>query len=127
VQEPPPKAITVAPTDKPPPKQDFAPSPQQTAPVAAPPTTAPTAVAGSCKHPEYPAISDRLNEEGTVVLKMNVGVDGSVKATEVASSSGFKRLDDAAVAALSLCKFKPATTNGQPSEGVATVRYRFTH
>ncbi len=132
---PPPKAIAVAPSPKPPPKQEFKPSqapvltqaaPAPAAPVAAPVRTGASKIASAgCDVPEKPAASDRLGETGTVTISVTIGPNGSVTQSSVASSSGFKRLDDAALAAISLCRFRPATVDGTPEASKSSVRYHF--
>jgi len=77
----------------------------------------------NCEKPDYPSASRRLEEEGTVSLRLLVGVDGKVIQAEVEKSSGFKRLDEAARAGLSRCVFKPATVDGKPEQGWATMKY----
>lgn len=62
--------------------------------------------------PPYPGLSRRLREEGTVTLKLLVNADGKVGAIEVVNSSGYKRLDDAALNAISRWHFSPATQAG---------------
>ena len=47
--------------------------------------------------PEYPPASRRAGEAGTVTLKAFVGEDGRVSQVEVVKSSGFEKLDEAAV------------------------------
>ncbi len=64
-----------------------------------------------------------MEEEGTVTLKFLVGVDGKVIQAEVEKSSGFKRLDEAARTGLSRCQFKPATVDGKPEQGWASLKY----
>jgi protein TonB len=56
-------------------------------------------------------------------LRFLIDTDGRVKASEVEASSGHARLDEAARDALSLCRFKPGTADGQPVEAWATLRY----
>jgi TonB family protein len=48
-----------------------------------------------CKNIEYPSASWRLEEEGTTRVKVFVSKDGGVEKTEIAKSSGFRRLDEA--------------------------------
>lgn len=79
--------------------------------------------ARNCKKPSYPPASVRLGEAGTVLLRFLIDTDGRVKSSEVQSSSGHKRLDEAAREALSLCRFKPGISDGQPVEAWATLRY----
>ena len=102
--------------------QPVAPPP---APVVAkePVRTAAVVNSGNCEKPEYPSASRRLEEEGTVSLRFLVGTDGKVIQAEVEKSSGFKRLDEAARAGLSRCAFKPATVDGKPEQGWATMKY----
>ncbi len=99
---------------------------------AAPPAPAKPAVVvaasrvdASCAKPRYPPASERLQEEGTVSLKFLIGENGQVLSGAVEKSSGYKRLDDAALAALSLCKFKPATVDGKPKQEWSFLRYRW--
>jgi protein TonB len=70
--------------------------------------------AKSCSEPPYPAAARRANETGTVRLTFLIDVDGRVLDSKVERTSGSRRLDEAARAGLSLCKFKPATVNGRP-------------
>jgi TonB family protein len=79
--------------------------------------------ASHCEKPEYPSASMRLEEEGTVRLKLLVGIDGKVVESVVEKSSGFKRLDDAARLSLSKCLFKPATIEGRIQQKWTTMTY----
>jgi periplasmic protein TonB len=82
-------------------------------------------VDSSCAVPRYPAASERLREEGVVTLRFLISENGHVVSGQVDKSSGYKRLDDAALAALSLCKFKPATLDGKPRQDWSALRYRW--
>ncbi len=44
--------------------------------------------------PDYPAYSMRRNEQGRVVLRVVLGVDGSISNVSFKTHSGFARLDD---------------------------------
>lgn len=91
---------------------------------AAPPTRTPASVsAAQCDKPDYPSASRRMEEEGTVSLRFLVGVDGQVIQSEIEKSSGFKRLDEAARAGLSKCRFQPATVDGRPEQAWASMKY----
>lgn len=79
--------------------------------------------ARNCKKPKYPPASIRLREVGTVLLRFLIDTDGRVKSSEVQSSSGHRRLDEAAREALSLCRFKAGLLDGKPVEAWATLRY----
>lgn len=95
------------------------------APKAAPKVTAPVVKAKACKEPDYPAVSERLGEAGTVLLQLLVGVNGKVTESKIEKSSGFPRLDAAAQKALSRCTFTPGTTDGKPTPGWAQIKYTF--
>lgn len=88
--------------------------------------TAVLADANACVKPDYPARAARLGESGTVSLALLVGVDGKVADARIERSSGSRELDRAAVAALSMCKFKPATSGGVPEQGWAQLAYVWT-
>jgi periplasmic protein TonB len=65
--------------------------------------------------PPYPRLSNRLREEGTVLLRALINPDGSVARLEVLKSSGYERLDTSAFNTVkSSWKFEPARQNGQP-------------
>lgn len=65
--------------------------------------------------PEYPPQSKRLGEEGATVLRLYILEDGRVGDAQVAQSSGFPRLDEAAVKhAKRAWKFMPGTEGGKP-------------
>lgn len=63
-----------------------------------------------------PGISSRLGEYGTVVLRVTVGVNGMATQVQLAKSSGYPRLDNAALQGARRLKFKPAIRNGVPVE-----------
>ena len=62
----------------------------------------------------YPGISKRLGEQGTVGLRVLVGIDGSAQKVEVSRSSGYDRLDRAASAAALKWRYKPGRRGGVP-------------
>ncbi len=63
----------------------------------------------------YPPASRRMGEEGTVVVRVVVGIDGRVVSAVIARSSGFERLDAAALRqALAKWRFVPALSDGRP-------------
>ncbi|KAF3996447.1 energy transducer TonB [Glaciimonas immobilis] len=90
---------------------------------AAPLHTAAVVSAKGCEKPEYPSTSLRNEEEGTVTLAFLIGIDGTVVDSKVEKSSGSRDLDKAARAGLSLCKFKPATTDGKPEQSWTRIQY----
>lgn len=75
--------------------------------------------------PAYPAISRRLGEEGTVVLHVELDETGAVVQAGIKSSSGFARLDEAALTAVRHWRCQPAQRNGQPVHAVALQPFKF--
>lgn len=142
---PPPKSVAPPPPFVPPPEVKVQPQPQENViaavtnvkpptnelptsvaqPTAAPPGPAHTSakVAGNCEKPEYPRTSLRNEEEGTVNVKLVIGVDGNVVDAAVEKSSGFKDLDRATLKAWSLCHFTPAMADGQPVQSSTRMQY----
>lgn len=95
---------------------------------AAPPQTAPVVVAAvvdasACSKPDYPKSSLRNGDTGTVMLALLIGTDGKVADSRVERSSGFRDLDRAAQAGLSLCKFKPGTVDGVAQQSWTRMQY----
>ena len=76
-----------------------------------------------CDKPEYPQASLNAQEEGVVALSFLVDANNSVKESRVDKTSGYKRLDNAARDALSLCKFKAGTENGRPVASWVKIKY----
>lgn len=75
-----------------------------------------------CDKPEYPRASLVNEEQGTVVLSLEIGVDGKVVDSKVEKSSGFKNLDKATMK-LAACHFKPVTQDGKPVQTWAKFEY----
>ena len=97
-----------------------------TAPVA---TTAPRFDAAYLANPAppYPGASKRMGEEGRVLLRVQVGVDGRPTEVSIARSSGFSRLDDIArETVLRSWRFVPARQGDQPVAGAVKVPIDFT-
>jgi len=120
----PPKSAPPAPEALPKPAPAPAPPPEAVAKPAPPPAPAPSAAksssvssaqyVGSCEAP-YPTMSKRMNEKGTVVLKVLVKSDGTAGDVELKSSSGYPRLDQAWLEAIKTCRFTPSTgSDGKP-------------
>jgi protein TonB len=125
----PPPEITIA--TAPPPTNTITTTTVAPPPTAAPAprpasvSKAPVVKAKACREPDYPAVSERLGETGSVTLQLLVGIDGKVTDSKVETSSGFERLDKAAQAALSRCKFEPGIVDGQPAPAWAQLKYTF--
>ena len=75
--------------------------------------SAPTALAYHTRTSvPYPRDSLRLHEQGTVVLRVLVGVDGLPQSVEIEKSSGSRNLDIAARDAVRHWTFQPGTHDG---------------
>ncbi len=75
--------------------------------------------------PAYPIESRRRHEQGTVKLRVVIGTDGRVKDISIASSSGFERLDKAALDAVRRWRFQPQMQAGVAVEAVGTLPIPF--
>lgn len=64
--------------------------------------------------PKFPEASRRLGESGVVRLKVLVDESGRPVEIQVTQSSGYDRLDKAAVAAMKLARMKPYMEGGVP-------------
>jgi periplasmic protein TonB len=64
--------------------------------------------------PDYPEAARRRGESGTAVVRFVVGVDGRVERTELLRSSGYTRLDNAALDALRSSTCHPSLDGGVP-------------
>ena len=73
----------------------------------------------------YPRASRRAGEAGRVVLRVLIDEHGLPRQAIVNQSSGFARLDEAAIAAVLKARFRPYSDNGQPLAGWAFVPLSF--
>jgi TonB family C-terminal domain len=64
--------------------------------------------------PAYPPLSRRLGEQGRVLVRVFVEPGGSPAQVELRASSGHRRLDAAAVAAVRRWRFVPARRGAEP-------------
>ena len=99
------------------------PTPPQPTPVAAAPAAPaqpaiqlPSSDADYLQNPEpkYPENSQRLNEQGTSTIRVLIGADGMPQRAEIGKSSGFDRLDRAALATVMRWRYVPGKRNGVP-------------
>jgi len=63
--------------------------------------------------PTYPALSRRLGEKGDILLNVYVNVNGNAEKIDVKKSSGFSRLDNAALSTVKNWRFVSAKKGGQ--------------
>jgi len=74
----------------------------------------PSSDAGYLQNPKppYPALSRRLNEQGKTTVRVMIGADGLPQRAEIAKSSGFDRLDQAALATVMRWRYVPGKRGG---------------
>lgn len=64
--------------------------------------------------PAYPANSRRLGEQGKVIVRVLIGADGAAQQAEIRQSSGFERLDQAALSTVQRWRYVPGKRGGIP-------------
>nr|WP_057929463.1 energy transducer TonB [Burkholderia ambifaria] len=135
---PQPVAQSPAPSPTPAPAADPTPAP------AAPAPAAPAAVPGPAREtmqvsapknvptlqcnfvkPDYPSMSRRRGESGTAYVHFVVGVTGKLESVDLQKSSGYPRLDDAALDAMRSTTCRPYIENGQAIRAARTQPYNF--
>jgi periplasmic protein TonB len=123
-----PPAPTTAISTPPPVPVPTTPPRVEPAPTPPPPAfTAARSIAATHTTPEYPALSRRLREQGTLRLKLTIDEKGIVAQATVVNSSGAQRLDEAAVNWVkSHWRYTPAMqgTKAVPSTADAIVEFR---
>lgn len=116
------------------PEREPEPEPEPVAVAEAPPQMPPGPVTLSAElsvacpelnAPAYPALSRRLGEEGKLVLRVELDENGRVHIAQVVNSSGFKRLDEAAMVAVKTWRCNPPQRNGQPVRAIALQPFNF--
>ena len=75
--------------------------------------------------PGYPRISRRNGEQGTVIVRVFISTHGTPEKAEVRTSSGFARLDQAALEAVQRWRFVPGRRNGTPEAMWFNIPVRF--
>ena len=75
--------------------------------------------------PDYPEQSRRMGEEGKLMLQVELDESGQVSQTRIIRSSGYSRLDRAALAAVKTWRCRPALRDGQPVRAVALQPFNF--
>ncbi|WP_197703244.1 energy transducer TonB [Sulfurifustis variabilis] len=76
--------------------------------------------------PVYPSLARRLGEEGRVLLRVRVRPDGTSADIAISRSSGFARLDRAALEAVRKWRFVPARQGDVPVTASVLVPISFT-
>lgn len=75
--------------------------------------------------PVYPPLSRRLGEQGLVVVRVHIDETGRPVEVAVSISSGFPRLDEAAVRAVRAARFRPRVDGNRARPAYALVPIRF--
>jgi periplasmic protein TonB len=75
--------------------------------------------------PVYPERSKRLRETGTVVIKVLLNLDGRVESSHLEQSSGFPRLDNAALSAVNGWQCSAPLRDGRPVRAIAFQPFNF--
>jgi protein TonB len=75
--------------------------------------------------PVYPRLSERRGEQGRVIVRVLISAQGSVVSVSVRRSSGYSRLDGAALDAARAAHFKPYTENGIAYAAMADIPFDF--
>ncbi|HMN43761.1 MAG TPA: energy transducer TonB [Povalibacter sp.] len=75
--------------------------------------------------PTYPSVSRRLREQGLVILRVRVTPAGAAAVVQVDRTSGFPRLDTAAVDAVQHWRFVPARRGDEAVEAWVLVPVEF--
>ncbi|HLX01525.1 MAG TPA: TonB family protein, partial [Trinickia sp.] len=69
--------------------------------------------------------SQRRGEAGTAYVRFVVGLTGKIEDVELRKSSGFSRLDEAAMAAMRASACRPYVENGTPVRAAYTQPFTF--
>jgi protein TonB len=97
--------------------------------AAEPPTAAPVAPLGFAYRPNaddyYPSTSRAMGEQGKVMIRFCYDERGGVTTTALEESSGYERLDQAALRMGKAFRIKPGIIDGQPQAGCSMVIVTF--
>lgn len=75
--------------------------------------------------PDYPPLARRLGEQGRVLLRVLVSVNGDADNVQIETSSGSNKLDQAAIQAVKKWNFIPAKRSNQPISAYVLVPVQF--
>ncbi len=138
--KPAPQPVAQSPAPSPTPAPAADPTPAPAAPAAAAPAATPTTARETMQvsapknvptlqcnfvKPDYPSMSRRRGESGTAYVHFVVGVTGKIESVELQKSSGYPRLDDAALDAMRSTTCRPYIENGQAIRAARTQPYNF--
>ncbi|ACB64595.1 TonB family protein [Burkholderia ambifaria MC40-6] len=138
--KPAPQPVAQSPAPSPTPAPAADPTPAPAAPSAAAPAATPSPARETMQvsapknvptlqcnfvKPDYPSMSRRRGESGTAYVHFVVGVTGKIESVELQKSSGYPRLDDAALDAMRSTTCRPYIENGQAIRAARTQPYNF--
>ncbi len=138
--KPAPQPVAQSPAPLPTPAPAADPTPAPAAPSAAAPAATPSPARETMQvsapknvptlqcnfvKPDYPSMSRRRGESGTAYVHFVVGVTGKIESVELQKSSGYPRLDDAALDAMRSTTCRPYIENGQAIRAARTQPYNF--
>lgn len=75
--------------------------------------------------PVYPGMSRRMSEQGTVLLRVFINTEGRAEKAEIRTSSGYSRLDEAALSTAQGWRYVPGKRAGVPEAMWFNVPIRF--
>lgn len=106
----------IVPAPVPPAPEEPSPAPARPVEPAVPAVQLPSSSADYLNNPApaYPPLSRRLGEQGRVVVRVLIGTDGTASQAEIRSSSGFERLDQAALQTVLKWRYVPGKRAGVP-------------
>ncbi len=98
-----------------------------TASAAPAPVVLPSSDADYLNNPAlmYPGMSRRMGEQGTAVLRVFINTEGRAEKAEIRTSSGYSRLDEAALATVQRWRYVPGKRAGVPEAMWFNVPIRF--
>lgn len=100
---------------------------QTTRPATPAPVSLPSTDADYLNNPAppYPRASRRMGEQGTVVLRVFINTEGRAEQAEIRTSSGYTRLDEAALETVKRWRYVPGKRAGVPEPMWFNVPIRF--
>jgi protein TonB len=75
--------------------------------------------------PAYPRMSKRMGEQGTVIVRVFIGLQGTAEQAEIRTSSGYDRLDKAALETVQRWRYVPGKRHGTSEAMWFNVPVRF--
>lgn len=75
--------------------------------------------------PEYPSAARRMGQQGTVMLEVFILANGTVGEVRLKTSSGYSRLDEAAIDAVKRWRYTPAMRGNTPIDYWYTQPVKF--